>query len=598
VTQAQPDRWPSLELHWVRTFEEACEFMAWLGERRPLLAVDTETGGFDWWRDPLRTVQFGDACAGWCIEHDRWGGLIDEALRRYEGPLAMHNRKFDTHFLEVNGYPVKRHLVHDTQTMAHLLDPTRLVGLKPRAGMLLGPYASYGQDEIKLAMMKGGWRFSDVPIELIWRYAAFDTVLTARIGEVQWPEVESQFRELYDLEMAVSIVLTDMERRGCMTDGAYLDRVDEEWRLEIAGIEHELREGWGVENPTSRQQLAQRMAADGVPFVEFTEKTGQPKMTEDVLASLDHPIARHASRLLQLGKFRKAYIGSMRDLRDADGVVHCNVNPLGARTGRMSASRPPLQQLPRRRDIRDAFVARDGNRLLLADFDQIEMRLLAHYSQDPAMLAAIARGDSMAAAGHEGWDLHSANARALWRVPDDQAVPKAQRQIMKSSGFAKVYGAGEEQFARTAGVDLMTAREFLGAYDRLFPGVNRFMRHVEATLRQRAGRSSRDAVGWVMSPYGRRHLVPLAKAYRGVNYLIQGTAADVMKDRLVAMAKAGLLPYMVLPIHDEVMLDVPAAEVEEVRACVAEVMPERDRFCVPLTVGIDVVGSWGEKYAA
>jgi DNA polymerase I len=588
--------WDRLDLHWVRSFDEAQEFMVWLGQRRPLLAVDTETEGFDWWRDGLRTVQFGDALDGWCIEHGRWAGLIDEAISRYEGPMACHNLKFDAHFLEVAGYRIKRHLMHDTQTMAHLLDPTKLVGLKPRARMVLGSYAATGEDELKLAMMKGGWTFKTVPVDLLWRYAAFDTVLTARLGERLWPDVERDFRQMYDLELATTMVLMEMERRGAMTDGEYLDRTDEEWALESAAIAHSLREEWGIENPNARQQLARRMQQDGVQFYEFSEKTGQPKMGEDVLETLDHPVARMATRLMRLNKHRKTYIGSLRDLRDGGGVVHCNVKSLGAKTGRMSASRPPLQQLPRSHEIRDAFVARDGNRLILADFDQIEMRLLAHFSQDPNMLEGIRYGDWMTEQGHDGWDLHSVNARTCFGVPPDQPVPRAQRQIMKTSGFAKVYGAGESRFAMTAGVDLLTARQFLAQYDRTFPGVNRFMRHVEATLRQRAGRASRDAVGFLVSPYGRRHLVPLGKAYKGVNYLIQGTAADVMKDRLVAMAHAGLLPYMVLPIHDEVMLDVPAGEVEEVTRALLDVMPERARFAVPLTVGVDVVGRWGDKY--
>lgn len=589
-----PDReWPRLDLHWVRTFDEACDFMRWLGERRPVLAVDTETEGFDWWRDGLRTVQFGDALDGWCIEHARWGGLVAEALGRYDGPLAMHNAKFDLHFLLANGYGVQGHRVHDTLTMAHLLDSASPVGLKARARSLLGGYAGFGEDELKLAMMGGRFTFKTVPVDLLWQYAAFDTVLTARIAEIQWPEVHAAFRGVYDLEVACSWALLNMERRGAATDGEYLDRIEQEWSLEAAGLQHRLREEWGVANPFSRHQLAQRLAADGVPFHEVTP-TGKPKLSEDVLEGIRHPVAEMASRLLRLSKHRSTYVDSLRELRDGDGIVHCNIRPLGARTGRMSASRPPLQQLPRGREIRDAFVARPGNALVLADFDQIEMRLLAHFSQDPRMLQAVKYGDAMTEAGHAGWDLHSANARALFGLADDQPVPKEQRQLTKSSGFAKVYGAGEAKFAATAGVDVDTARQFLAAYDRAFPGVGRFSRAVEATLRRRA---SSGSPGWLLSPYGRRHLVEPGREYRGVNYLIQGTAADVMKDRLVALAAAGLLEYMVLPIHDEVMLDVPREDLDCAVQTVREVMPERGRFSVPLTVGVDVVQRWGEKYA-
>lgn len=584
----------ALRLHFVETLDDANEFMRWLGTRRQFLAVDTETGGFDWWRDALRTIQFGDAEDGWCMERDQWGGLAKEALLRYDGAIAMANAKFDLHFLEVNGFPVKRHLVHDVMVMAHLLDSSVPIGLKSRASRLLGPWARHGEEELKLAMMHGNWTYADVPIELLWQYAAFDTVLTARVAELQWPHIASGFSSLYDLEMAVVQVLTTMERKGALVDRAYLEHTHEQWELDVRAAAHELREHWGVENPHSRQQLAQRMAKDGVEFVSYTP-SGKPQMTEDVLETLDHPVARLASTMFKRAKYKVTYIDSLIELADKHGVVHCQVHPLGARTGRMSASRPPLQQLPRSREVRDAFIPRPGNAMVLADYDQIEMRLLAAFSGDTAMIEAVRTGDDLTQRGIGGWDLHSANARKIYGIADDQPVPKDKRQFAKSGGFSKVYGAGVAKFAMTVGTDLGTAAAFMAQYDSTFPGVQRFMQMVQHAVRDRATQNA--GLGWLMSPYGRRHLVEADKAYKGVNYLIQGTAADVLKDRLVAMARSGLLEYMVLPVHDEVMLDVPLDRVADVLDVLRVEMPERDKFSVPLTVGVDVVQRWGEKYA-
>lgn len=242
-----------------------------------------------------------------------------------------------------------------------------------------------------------------------------------------------------------------------------------------------------------------------------------------------------------------------------------------------------------------------GNTLVLADYDQIEMRLLAHFSQDPNMIYAIQLGDWYDAQGVAGFDLHSQTARMAYGIPPEQSVPKAQRQVAKSAGFAEVYGAGGETFAATANISLAEAQEFKRAYGNMYPGVARFSQYITKTLRERMPLQPRyDGISpplpYLDSPYGRRHYVELDLAYKGVNYIIQGTAADVLKDRLVVMRNAGLGEFMCLPVHDEVMLDVPNEQVEDVVAVLREQMPERDKFAVPLTVGVDLVQRWGDKY--
>lgn len=576
----------------VDSLEEALNFKRWLGERRPFLAVDTETGGFDWWRDPLRTVQFGDRHHGWCLEYHQWRGLIEEALREYESPVVMHNSKFDTHFLEVNGLPVKRWLVHDSRTMAHLLEADRFTGLKPLAARLLGGWARHGEDELKIAMSKGGWDWGTIPIELLWKYAAFDTVLTAQVAEELYPQVMASYSGIYGLEIASTQVLTDMERRGLLTDRRYLLQAYDDWGIEMAGIAETIKHEWMVQNPTSRSQIIKRLQADGVQFVEFTDK-GNPKLDEDVLTALDHPLAKLVSKLFAVTKDRNTYVKNLLELADGQDRIHASINPLGARTGRMSVSRPSLQNLPADDSrIRNAFVAADGTTLITADYDQIEMRIFAHYSQDEAMLAAVRKGDEMTDAGHEGYDLHSMNARLVYNIALEDPVPKELRKKVKGVGFAKVYGSGPATFAATSGQSMAEALQTISAYDSAFPGVKRFQQTINRTLHDRG----RTGDAHLLTAYGRREPCMPDEAYKGVNYLCQGTAADVLKDRLVALSRTWVGEYMLLPIHDEILFQVPDEIVPEAMDVIKAVMPVTDRFQVPLTVDAEAVKRWGQKY--
>jgi DNA polymerase-1 len=586
-----------IDLHWVQTLDEANQFMRWLGERRPWLAVDTETAGFDWWVDPLRTVQFGDRRDGWCIEWGKWAGLVNEALGRYDGPIAMHNAKFDTHFLEVNGAPVKRWLVHDTRAMAHILSPAEQSGLKPRAAKVLGPWALHGQDELKQAMMKGGWGWGSIPVELLWQYAAFDTVLTAQLAEELYPQVHQQYLGVYELEVASTQVLTDMERRGILTDQRYLRLKQEEWTRTREAVRHQLREEFGVANPNSNQQVMRAMErAFGWRPLVFTD-AGNPKLDSDILSPIDHPVAQLTLEFRELTKMVETYVKNLIELADPWGRLHPSINPLGARTGRMSVTRPALQTLPAGDDrIRNAFISQDGWCLISADYDQVEGRLFAHYSGDQAMIEMIRYGDQLAAQGHAGYDLWSNAARMVFGTGWDVPVPKANRKRVKGVALGKMYGSGLETFAATSGLTLHEAAESNELFERTFPESRKTAfpsRVAEALVR----RDRLHGDPFVLTAYGRKEPCWPREAYKAVNYLIQGTAADVLKDRIVALSRTWLGDHMLLPIHDEILFEVPDEAVHDALATIAEVMPERERFAVPLTAEAKALRRWGEAYA-
>lgn len=593
-----------ITLKWVQTLEEALEFKRWLGERRGWLAVDTETGGFDWWKCRLRTVQFGDRHTGWCIEWDLWKGLVIEALNEYDGPIVMHNAKFDTHFLEVNGAVLKRWLIHDSRAMAHILAPAEMSGLKARAAKVLGPWAKHGEEELKTSMARGGWDWDTVPIDLLWQYAAFDTVLTAQLAEELWPLIQASYQGVYELEIASTQVLTDMERRGILTDRRYLLDRNEDWMREKMAVAHPLREQFGVANPNSdRQVMAALERESGWRPIVFTEK-GNPQLNDDVLSGLADPTGAQAASVVaglvlrhrEYHKLTNTYVKNLLEMADDGARLHPSINPLGARTGRMSVTRPALQTLPAGdARIRNAFVAGDGNTLITADYDQIEMRLFAHYSGDQNMLDAIRYGDWMTDQGHDGYEMHSMAARVVWGMPMDAVVPKPLRKKVKGVSFGKVYGSGLETFAATSGLSLTEARQAINAYEAAFPESrkDRFPSRVARALVER-DRANRDP--HVLTAYGRKEPCWPSEAYKAVNYLIQGTAADVLKAQIVALSRTWVGEHMLLPVHDEIIFEVPEDAQHEALETIRQVMPERERFQVPLTVEAVACRRWGDRY--
>lgn len=570
-------------LHLVEDWEDAVEFKSWLSRRRDVLAVDTETGGFNWWKDPLRLVQFGDTESGWAVPWDEWRGLTKEALGRYTDPLCFHNMKFDIHYLEHNGCKVNRSQVHDTRPMAHILDPIGRTGLKELARNHVDEDADGGQADLKKAMAKNGWTWATVPIDFYpyWIYAALDTVLTAHLYQQFSPQM-SDFRRVYDLEIASSLVLVDMEKRGARIDVDYCERKMAELSEYVDEMAVWCKDTYNV-SPGSNPAVAGRLLADGVRLEAKTD-TGGWSMTAEVLEAIDHPLAEAVVNRRKAQKIASSYFGNLLEFRDGD-IIHPDINPLGARTGRMSASRPALQQMSRGRLVRDAFIARDGNKLMDNDFNQVELRLLAHFADEAGMIQAFAEADA------GGVDVFTAMARTIYGDPDLQKTDD-RRQHTKFAAYANAYGAGTERFAWTAHIDVAEAEQFLKVYHSTFPGVKRWQRAIDRVANERM---ADEGVPYVTTAWGRRQVVEWVDwAYKLGNYLIQGTSADLIKQKLVDLDSAGLAQYIVLPVHDEFLSDVPEADLAEVQPEFVKVMQELEMFKVPLTCGSDVGDTWGE----
>jgi DNA polymerase-1 len=578
------------QVHFVRSVEDLSEFRRWAGERRDWMAVDTETDGLRSWDGRVRLAQIGDRQTAWAFDWTWWAGAVRQFLGEYTGNLVFHNSKFDVHFLELMGAWTPRwNQVHDSQDMVSLVDGGGPSGLKRAAARHGHPAAARGEVLLKDAMARNGWDWATVPVDFppYWGYGGLDAILTARLAETMWPHVEAGYRDLYELERGARVALYNMEKKGVLLDMPYVERK----RAELEAEANALRSwsltthGCGLGSPAVLVEKLQELGA------VLTERTDSGSLsTNSVVLTLltmhpDRVLAQFAANALRYRKATKtasAYFRNFMELADVNRRLHPSIRQMGAKTGRMSVAQPSLQNLTRGPEVRDAFLPSPGNRLVLADYDQIEMRILYHFCRDPNLHAAIMSGD-----------LHTTTARMVY---GDPTITKddPRRQPAKSSGFAKVYGAGLRQFAATAGIPEDEAAIFMKLYSEAFPGVDPFIGKVQATGRQRL---RDDGEAWVRTPAGRRQVAEPSKPYTLVNYLIQGTAADVLKQTAVRLHAAGLGEYMVLPVHDEIVFDVPEADVGDVLRSIEQIMPVgEEHFGVPLTVGTEVVSRWGDKY--
>lgn len=557
------------------TVDDAQEFMTWLGERRPVLGFDTETEGLQWWRMNCRLAQFGDGMTGWAIPFERWSGVVEEAFQKYTGPIAGHNIRFDLRFMDHHGIHVNQAQVHDTMLQANALWPNERLALKWLATKHIDPHAAAGEAALADAMSGGGWTWKDVPVNLpqYWSYGALDTVLTARMHELMMPMLTQQgLMDVYELECAVSQVLFKMETRGAHINVPHCreqHRLLTEYAIEARRY---VLSTYGV-SPTSKDEVISFLAGQGYEFRKRT-KGGAIALDEDVLKSMKHPITELILNIRRAEKLASTYFSNFIDLVGPDDMLHCSVRQVGARTGRMSITEPALQTLPRdNKTVRNAFIPVDeDHRIVTIDYKQIEMRIFAHFAGEQEMIRQIR---------DLGVDLHTAVARVIYGIPDDQLPPAHLRQITKNANFAKVYGAGAKKFALTAGISEEEGVNFYATYDAMFPRVKAFQRELAAVAQARYAETGR---AFVHAPSGRLHVADEDTLYKLVNYLVQGTAADVLKQKLVQLDLCGFGEYMFLPVHDEVLFDFPAADAVEFTREACEVMVDRTSFAVPLEV--------------
>lgn len=592
----------SVNVTLVRDMNDVQKMMSWLGDRREWLAVDVETTGLNCRKDHIRLCQFGDTRHGWALDYGMWKGVCKEVIESYDGKMVAHNLLFDSKMLKASGVEIPQNYAHDTMMMSHLINPARSQALKTLAIKEVDRRCGFGQGELSAAFKGGGWFWNTIPIDhpAYWLYSAMDTVITAALAEKLWPKM-GPYMEAYEIEMGCIHVLRDAELAGLHIDGEYAAAASQKLVDELRWLEPQL-----PCNPNSEKSIIDFLIGRGCTLTVKTEK-GNWSVEDKVLEFWGQwvPEAELIRRARKALKLLSAYFSNFSTMGVAqsdlihsvtwDGKgssqgllsfphrfdLHCNVRPTGAKTGRMSITDPALQTLPRGCVVRDAFIPRDGSSFLISDYSQMELRVMAGLSNEEAMIAAFNNGE----------DLHNFVARSAYG--DD--FTKQQRQIAKNSGFAKLYGAGVDKFAMTCKITVPEATAFLARYDEAFPGVTRWQQQTIENVR----RGAENKIGSVTTRYGRRIPVPVGEAFKACNYIVQGTCAQIMKMKLIEMSNAGLHDFIRLPVHDEVICEVPHEDLEEARRIMDATMPDTHSYdTVVLEADAEIWNRWGDKYFA
>ena len=578
-----------VNLYLVNDTDGMSSFMRWLGERRDVLGVDTETTGFSHHRDKIRLIQFGDINTGWAIPWERWSGVAIEALNKYEAPIVLHNSQFDMRFITTHaGKDLTRwkwDWCDDTMTMAHLLDPKRPKGLKPLAAMHIDTKAVAAQGQLDAGMADNKWSYGTVPIDYppYWIYAAMDPVLTCRLHQKFKPAIDSSYREVYNLEMGVLRVLANMMLKGARVNPDYVTEMITKLSGWTAKALDWTTSEYGVTSSMANQKIVAAFDRLGVKIPHKLTNSGNQAMDKEVLELIEHPLAE---TILQIRKFEKQigpYFKHFLNDADENGRVHPTIWGLGTRTGRMSITDPALQTLPKRDPtVRKAIIPSEDHHLVSIDADQIEARLAAHFSGDMGMRDAfLADGDFF--------------VELTKQIYDDQTVVKSdpRRALTKGVVYGKLYGAGVPTMAVTARVSEDQMGAIVSKFDTTFPGVRRLQLAIEGTARQRI-RDEGEA--YVITPMGRKLYSDKYKEYTLMNYLIQSHAAEVFKKNLLLLDAAGFGDYLILPVHDEVVMDVPADSSADILREAELVMNDDTTYSVPITWSGEIMKtSWGAK---
>lgn len=594
-----------VNLQLVLTLDEAMEFKRWLGTRRAnnAIAVDTETTGLDP-RDPgaaIRLIQFGDTTHGWAIPWQDWRGLALEALNAWDGDWVYHNVAFERRWLECHSpYRVDFSRSWDTMIAAHILDPLASGALKTLSRIHVDPRAAAGQRRLDDGMTQNGWSWATVPVTYphYWTYGSLDATLTALLWDKFRGDLEGagKYANVMTLEMAVLDVIGKMEQRGVSVDVEYSER--EYARL----IERsDIIKTWGKETHGvalgSPQQVAALLASKGISFANFTA-TGKPQVDKDLLKLLSNPDAGHSQEIQDIArgtlllrestKIANTYFRTFIE-SNIDNIVRPTIKTLGARTARMSVSGIPFQQLPKKDGlVRGAVVPRsEDNVILSADYSQIEMRVLAQFSEDQALQQAFITADDT------GGDFFVEVGKDVYQEPGFVKSDK-RRTLIKNVCYGLAYGAGVTKMAQSAGVPESQMRPVADGLISKYPGIKRFMRGAES---EGAMRERMEGQGYVLTPLGRRLPCDEGKSYTLTNYKIQSTAADILKQALVRLDSSEYGEYMILPVHDEVVFDLPRNMVDRGLIEIPEIMQDLT-YAVPLLAEAEGgFERWGDKYA-
>ena len=591
---------------------KALEEMVSALRQAPAVVLDVETTSIDPMTAKLVGIALsGEEGMGYYVPTGHREGrnverqaVIDKLaplLQDPEKPKYAHNANYDLTVLAEYGLDV-RPLTCDTMIAEWLLHPdSRNLGLKglvwSRLGIEMTPIKHLiGSGKQQITMDR-------VAVEKVAPYACADVDMTLRLAHILQPELrEKALQRLFDeVEMPLVPVIVAMQRAGVKLDVDYLAEMSRSLGQRLGELQSEIEAQVGHPiNVASPKQLSAALFDElglAEPWMR-RGKSGQYSTAAGVLEKLrhKHPVIELVLEYRQLAKLKGTYVDALPALvNPRTGRLHTSFNQTGSATGRFSSSNPNLQNIPIRtelgRQIRRAFVAEEGWLLLAADYSQVELRVLAHISGDPAMLAAFARGE----------DIHASTAAAIYGVPLSEVTPE-QRRIAKMTNFAISYGVTGYGLAERTELSPEEAEAFIQTYFQTYPRIKEYIERTRKLAREQ---------GYVETLLGRRRYFPQLsgdspahhnareQAYRmAINAPIQGTAADILKvamNRLWRELRArGRRSRMILQVHDELVLEVPEEELAEVAPLTIEIMEGAYKLDAPLKVDAKVGRNWLE----
>jgi DNA polymerase-1 len=592
----------------------ADELTAWLGkiDSVALTAVNAETTG----SDPMTAALVGIALS---VEPGK--GAYLPLAHRYTG--APEQLPFDTTLARVKQWledPTKAKVTHDAKYLLHVLANCEIQVKGLADDTLLESYVVESHRSHELASLaerhlgmkpasyeaiagKGSSRigFDQVSIEAATQYAAEYADVTLQLHHALLAEIDKDQRLPFiyrQIEIPVTQVLFDMERHGVLIDAALLEAQSHELGTRMIELEKQAHEQAGqpfnLGSPKQIQELL--FEKQKLPVIKKTP-SGQPSTDEDVLQelALDYPLPKLILEYRGVSKLKSTYTDKLpRMVNPHTGRVHTNYAQAVAITGRLSSNEPNLQNIPIRtaegRRIREAFIAPPGYRVVSADYSQIELRIMAHLSRDATLVAAFASGE----------DIHRRTASEVFAIPPEQLTSE-QRRYAKVINFGLIYGMSAFGLAAALGVERSAAQQYMDRYFARYPGVAEYMRRTRETARQQ---------GYVETVFGRRLFTVDINASNGqrrqgaeraaINAPMQGTAADLIKLAMISvrrwLAQQKLGTALVMQVHDELVLEVPEAEVEVIQHELPLLMTGVAKLDVPLAVDVGVGANWDEAH--
>ena len=604
---------PAIEGEYV-CIRDWAQFETWLKRLAsvPCFSLDTETTSLDYTQARLIGLSFAIAAGEaayipLCHEYPgvptqlpreevlaRLKPLLEDSTR---GKLGQ-NLKYDAHVLANHGIAL-RGIIHDTLLESYVLDSTARHDLDSLAKQHLHYDTLHYED----VTGKGAKQipFAEVPVENATRYAAEDADIALRLHEVLWPQLCAQpaLATLYQtVEIPLLPVLLRMERHGVLIDAQRLAEQSHRLAEQMLVLEQQAHDLAGqVFNLGSPKQI-QHILYDQLhlPVLKKTP-TGQPSTDESVLQELaeDYALPRVLLEYRGLSKLKSTYTDKLpQQINPETGRVHTSYHQAVTATGRLSSSDPNLQNIPIRseagREIRRAFIAPPGHVLVAADYSQIELRIMAHLSQDPGLLAAFASAQ----------DIHRATAAEVFGVAPEHVTPELRRSA-KAINFGLIYGMSAFGLSKQLGLPRTEAQDYIERYFARYPGVKRYMERIRGQAQER---------GYVETVFGRRLYIPDIRSKNSarrqyaertaINVPMQGSAADIIKRAMIALdhwlenERPGV--RMMLQVHDELVFEIETSAVAMAMVKIRELMTQAAQLAVPLVVDIGVGENWDQAH--